>query len=147
MFNDSTLDKDDMTVGVGHSRRYCNTGYDQSQGRRPSTRKCIGLISQRRYRASTIPSEINPKPGQQIEKRWSLLAVCAIPGRPDREIESQTETIIAERDLLRILCPRTDMVINSILRFAQINSRSLQYTIYHSKEHIHRITMHENNKN
>ena len=26
-----------MTVGVGHSRRYCNTGYDQSQGRRPST--------------------------------------------------------------------------------------------------------------
>ena len=40
-----------MTVGVGHSRRYCNTGYDQSQGRRPSTLKCIGSISQRRYRA------------------------------------------------------------------------------------------------
>ena len=35
----------DTTVGVGHSRRYCNTGYDQSQGRRPSTLKCIGPIS------------------------------------------------------------------------------------------------------
>ena len=33
------------TVGVGHSRRYCNTRYDQSQGRRPSTLKCIGPIS------------------------------------------------------------------------------------------------------
>ena len=33
------------TVGVGHSRWYCNTGYDQSQGRRPSTLKCIGPIS------------------------------------------------------------------------------------------------------
>ena len=50
-FYDSTRDKDDTTVGVGHSRRYCNTGYDQSQGRRPSTLKCIGPISQRRYRA------------------------------------------------------------------------------------------------
>ena len=40
-FYDSTRDKDDTTVGVGHSRRYCNTGYDQSQGRRPSTLKCI----------------------------------------------------------------------------------------------------------
>ena len=45
---------------MDHSRRYCNTGYDQSQGRRPSTLKCIGSISQRRYRASTIQSEINP---------------------------------------------------------------------------------------
>ena len=44
-FYDSTRDKDDTTVGVGHSRRYCNTGYDQSQGRRPSTLKCIGPIS------------------------------------------------------------------------------------------------------
>ena len=45
VFNDSTRNKDDTTVGVGHSRRYCNTGYDQSQGRRTSTRKCIGSIS------------------------------------------------------------------------------------------------------
>ena len=44
-FYDSTRDKDDTTVGVGHSRRYCNTGYDQSQGRRPSTLKSIGPIS------------------------------------------------------------------------------------------------------
>ena len=35
VFNDSTRNKNDTTVGVGHSRRYCNTGYDQSQGRRP----------------------------------------------------------------------------------------------------------------
>ena len=34
IFYDSTRDKDDTTVGVDHSRRYCNTGYDQSQGRR-----------------------------------------------------------------------------------------------------------------
>ena len=54
VFNDSTRDKDDTTVGVGHSRRYCNTGYDQSQGRRPSTLKCIGSISKRIYRAPTI---------------------------------------------------------------------------------------------
>ena len=49
-FNDSAMSKM-MTVGVGHSRRYCNTGYDQSQGRRPSTLRCIGSISRRRYRA------------------------------------------------------------------------------------------------
>ena len=46
-FYDSTGDKDDTTVGVGHSRRYCNTGYDQSQGRRPSTVHWPNL--QRRY--------------------------------------------------------------------------------------------------
>ena len=50
MFNYSTRDKDETTVGLGHSRRYCNTGYDQSEGRRPSTLKCIGSIN--------YPSEI-----------------------------------------------------------------------------------------
>ena len=58
-FYDSTRDKEDTTVGVGHSRRYCNTGYDQSQGRRPSTLKCIGPISKGDIEPNH-PSEINP---------------------------------------------------------------------------------------
>ena len=58
-FYDSTRDEDDTTVGVGHSRRYCNTGYDQSQGRRPSTLKCIGPISKGDIEPNH-PSEINP---------------------------------------------------------------------------------------
>ena len=58
-FYDSTRDKDDTTVEVGHSRRYCNTGYDQSQGRRPSTLKCIGPISKGDIEPNH-PSEINP---------------------------------------------------------------------------------------
>ena len=58
-FYDSTRDKDDTTVGVGHSRKYCNTGYDQSQGRRPSTLKCIGPISKGDIEPNH-PSEINP---------------------------------------------------------------------------------------
>ena len=32
-------------------RPYCNTRYDQSQGRRASTLECIGSISRRRFRA------------------------------------------------------------------------------------------------
>ena len=47
------------TVEVGHSRWYCNTGYDQSQGRRPLTLKCIGPISKRDIEPNH-PSEINP---------------------------------------------------------------------------------------
>ena len=58
-FYDSTRDIDDTTVGVGHSRRYCNTGYDQSQGRRPSTLKCIGSIPKGDIEPNH-PSEINP---------------------------------------------------------------------------------------
>ena len=61
VFNDNTRDKDDTTVGVGHSRRYCNTGYDQSQGRRPSTLECIGPISKGDIEPNH-PSEINPNP-------------------------------------------------------------------------------------
>ena len=57
-FHDSTRGKDDTTVGVGHSRRYCNTGYDQYQGRRPSTLKCIGPISKGDIEPNH-PSEIN----------------------------------------------------------------------------------------
>ena len=58
--SDSAMSKM-MTVGVGHSRRYCNTGYDQSQGRRPSTLKCIGSISQRRFRPEfiVVPHHVN----------------------------------------------------------------------------------------
>ena len=81
VFNNSNRDKDETTVGVGHSRRYCNTGYDQSQGRRPSTLKCIGPISK---------GDIEPQPSSQKlirnrtdrEATVSLPAVCAIPGRP-----------------------------------------------------------------
>ena len=58
-FYDSTRDEDDTTVGVGHSRRCCNTGYDQSQERRPSTLKCIGPISKGDIEPNH-PSEINP---------------------------------------------------------------------------------------
>ena len=55
---DNTRDKD-TAVEVGRSRRYCcNTGFDQSQGRRPSTLKCIGsiLISK---------GNIEPQPSRQ----------------------------------------------------------------------------------
>ena len=48
-----------VTVGVGHSQRYCITGYDQSQGMRPSTLKCIGPISKGDIEPNH-PSEINP---------------------------------------------------------------------------------------
>ena len=48
-----------VTVGVGHSRRYCITGYDQSQGMRPSTLKCIGPISKGDIEPNHT-SEINP---------------------------------------------------------------------------------------
>ena len=48
-----------VTVGVGHSRGYCNTGYDQSQGMRPSTLKCIGPIFKGDIEPNH-PSEINP---------------------------------------------------------------------------------------
>ena len=78
--NDSPMSKM-MTVGVGHSRRYCNTGYDQSQGRRPSTLKCIGSISK---------GDIEPQPSSQklIRIRTADREVMvapggiAIPGRP-----------------------------------------------------------------
>ena len=63
-----------MTVKVGHSRGYCNTGYDQSQRRRPSTLKCIGSISQRRYRSQPSVRYYSVF-GQQIKKWWSLPAV------------------------------------------------------------------------
>ena len=96
VFNDSTREKDDMTVGVGHSRRYCNTGYDQSQGRRPSTLKCSGSISQRRYRAPTIQSEINPKTGQPVGREAMVAPGGNVQYRAD---QSLTETIIAKRSL------------------------------------------------
>ena len=77
-----------MTVGVSHFRRYCNTEYDQSQGRRPSTFKCIGSISRRRYRAQpsrqklirirTADREVLVAPGG-----------TAIPGRPVSRTEAK----------------------------------------------------------
>ena len=101
-FYDSTRDKDDTTVGVGHSRRYCNTGYDQSQGRRPSTLKCIGPISKGNIEPNH-PSEINPNSDSRSRsdgrsRRYVQYRVdqsqgqrpCAIPGRP----VSRTETKI-----------------------------------------------------
>ena len=49
-----------VTVGVCHSRRYCNTGYDhESQGMKPSTLKCIGPISKGNIEPNH-PSEIIP---------------------------------------------------------------------------------------
>ena len=48
-----------MTVGVGHSRKYCNTGYDQSQGPRPSNSSALAQ-SPRGDIEPIHPSEINP---------------------------------------------------------------------------------------
>ena len=81
-----------MTVGVGHSWRYCNTGYDQSQGRRPSTLKCIGSISQRSYRAPTIRQKLIRI---RTADREAMVAPggTAIPGRP----VSRTETKITSQ--------------------------------------------------
>ena len=97
VFNGSTRDKDDTTVGVGHSRRYCNTGYDQSQGRRPSTLKGIDSISHRRYRAPTIRQKL-------IRNRTASRSRS--DGRSRRYVQyradqSQTETIIAKRPMIR----------------------------------------------
>ena len=72
-----------MTVGMGHSRRYCKTGYDQSQGRKPSTLKCIGSISK---------GDIEPQPSRQklvrirTADREVMVAPggTAIPGRQSR---------------------------------------------------------------
>ena len=61
-----------MTVGVGRSRRYCNTGYDQSQGRRPSTLRCIGSITKVKgiyILQPNHPSEITPKPSDWTSSR------------------------------------------------------------------------------
>ena len=96
-FYDSTRDKDDTTVGVGHSRRYCNTGYDQSQGRRPSTLKCIGPISKGDTEPNH-PSEINPNSDSRSRSDGRSPAVCAIPGRP----VSRTETKITSLSLHEI---------------------------------------------
>ena len=85
-------DKDDMTVGVGHSRRYGNTGYDQSQGRRPSTLKCIGPISN---------GDIEPQPSRQKLIRNRTASRLRSDGRSRRYVQyrvdqSQTETMIAD---------------------------------------------------
>ena len=99
VFNDSTRDKDDTTVGVGHSRRYCNTGYDQSQGRRPSTLKCIGPISK---------GDIEPQPSSQKLIRNRTASRSRSDGRSRRYVQyradqSQTETIIAKRQPTRFI--------------------------------------------
>ena len=92
VFNDSTRDKDDTTVGVGHSRRYCNTGYDQSQGRRPSTLMCFGPISK---------GDIEPQPSSQKLIPNRTASRSRSDGRSRRYVQyradqSQTETIIAK---------------------------------------------------
>ena len=81
-----------ITVEVGHSRRYCNIGYDQSQGRRLSTLKCIGSISRRRYRAPTIRQKLVRI---RTADREVMVAPggTAIPGRP----VSRTETKITSQ--------------------------------------------------
>ena len=98
VFNDSTRDKDDTTVGVGHSRRHCNTGYDQSQGRRPSTLKCIGPISK---------GDIEPQPSRQKLIRNRTASRLRNDGRSRRyvqyrEDQSQTETMIANHPPIMI---------------------------------------------
>ena len=91
-FYDSTRDKDDTTVGVGHSRRYCNTGYDQSQGRRPSTLKCIGPISKGDIEPNH-PSEINPNSDSRSRSDGRSRRFVQYRGRP----VSRTETKITSR--------------------------------------------------
>ena len=99
VFNDNTRDTDDTTVGVGHSRRYCNTGYDQSQGRRPSTLKCIGPISK---------GDIEPQPSRQKLIRNRTASRLRSDGRSRRYVQyradqSQTETIIANHPFRSVL--------------------------------------------
>ena len=93
-FYDSTRDKDDTTVGVGHSRRYCNTGYDQSQGRRPSTLKCIGPISKGDIEPNH-PSEINPNSDSRSRsdgrsRRFVQYRVDQSQGQRPRSLLSET---------------------------------------------------------
>ena len=76
------------TVGVGHFRRYCNTGYDQSQGRRPSALKCTGPIFEGDMERNHL-SEINPKPNSQY-RGIGREATVAPDGRP----VSRTETTL-----------------------------------------------------
>ena len=99
VFNDNTRDKDDTTVGVGRSRRYCNTRYDQSQGRRPSTLKCIGPISK---------GDIEPQPSSQKLIRNRTASWLRSDGRSRlyvqyRADQSQTETMIANHDLCLVV--------------------------------------------
>ena len=70
-----------MTVGVGHSRSYCNAGCDQSQGRRPLNTQVHWL---------NLPKEIySPTIRQKLIRirtanREVMVALggTAIPGRP-----------------------------------------------------------------
>ena len=103
-FYDSTRDKDDTTVGVGHSRRYCNTGYDQSQGRRPSTLKCIGPISKGDIEPNH-PSEINPNSDSRSRsdgrsRRFVQYRVDQSQGQRPRSL-SLRFTITVERILMK----------------------------------------------
>ena len=91
VFNNSTRDKDDTTVGVGNSRRYCNTGYDQSQGRRPSTLKCIGSISRRRYRAQPSVRNYEPQHFVEIYQYFVHFSVGWGGGKPLTPDKSSTE--------------------------------------------------------
>ena len=73
---------------MGYCRRYCYTGYDQSQGRIPSKLKCIGPISMR------------PQPSRQklIRNRTASRSKnddCSRRYVQYRVDQSQTETIIA----------------------------------------------------
>ena len=97
-FYDSTRDKDDTTVGVGHSRRYCNTGYDQSQGRRPSTLKCIGPISKGDIEPNH-PSEINPNSDSRSRsdgrsRRFVQYRVDQSQGQRPRSLLSTSDSLL-----------------------------------------------------
>ena len=81
------------TVGVVHSRRYCNTGYDRPQGRRPSTLKCIGSIYIRRYIEPNHPSEINPNSDSRSRSDGRSRRHCNNTGyRPVSRTETKMTT-------------------------------------------------------
>ena len=69
-------------VGVDHSRRYWNAGYDQSQGRRPSTLRCIGLISK---------GDIEPQPSRQKLIRNRTASRLRSDDRSRRYVQYRTD--------------------------------------------------------
>ena len=102
VLNDSTRDEDDTTFGEGHSRRYCNTGYDQSQGRRPSTLKCIDPVSKGDIEPNH-PSEINPNSDSKQRSDGRSRRYCDTGTRVDHSLYvSRRETRITSHILQQL---------------------------------------------
>ena len=123
------------TVGVGHSRRYCNTGYDQSQGRRPSTLKCIGPISKGDIEPNHS-SEINPKPDSRSRsdggsRRFVQYRVDQSQGQRPRSLLSLL--------LFRMSGKIKMLATLSVNLFYRVSS--IEYIIYTTKSSVGQVTL------